>query len=155
MFIFKVGIYNDEIDKKYKWKDGVDSPAIKGTEIAETPGKAKYQFYRYLQDGIWEIDFKTFLKYAWVEKIGVANISHLFGDEDQFVRVREYRGIPLAEFGMKVEVCGKLGRIVGGNSSSNLNIVFDGNWNTNNCHPHYEMVYYDNSGNIVYDFRGK
>lgn len=155
MFIFRVGVYNDEIDKKLKFKDGVEQPAIKSTVIAETPSKAKYQFYKYLQDGIWECDFETFLKYAWVEKIRIAGIHHLFGDYEQFARVIDYRGIPLAFQGMKVEVCGKLGRIVGSNSSSNLNIVFDGNWHKNNCHPRHEMVYYDNHGNIVYDFRAE
>ncbi|WP_190325364.1 hypothetical protein [Bacillus cereus] len=31
------------------WLDGEEE--FKHTELAETPGKAKYQFYKYLQDG--------------------------------------------------------------------------------------------------------
>ena len=44
------------------WLDGDEE--FKHTELAETPGKAKYQFYKYLQDGVWETDFKTFVKYV-------------------------------------------------------------------------------------------
>jgi hypothetical protein len=56
---------------------------------------------------------------------------------------------------MRIQVVDRMGTIVGGNSSMNLNVVFDGQWFTRNCHPWYETVYYDNYGNIVADYRKK
>ncbi len=46
-----------------------------------------------------------------------------------------------------------MGCIVGGNESSNLDVVFDGEYHKINCHPYYEIVYYDKVGNIVADYR--
>jgi hypothetical protein len=56
---------------------------------------------------------------------------------------------------MEVDVSGKRGVIVGGNSSLNLQVLFDFEKQpyTANCHPWYETVYYDNNGNIVADYR--
>lgn len=47
---------------------------IEGYEFsttAKTPGKAKYQFYQYLQFGIWEMDFSYFLRIVRCKKVNV------------------------------------------------------------------------------------
>lgn len=123
--------------------------------IAETPGKAKSQHYQYLQDGLWEDDFFTVVKNMKCKKIGIASINYFFGDYKQFERIKKLRGIEFAFQGMKISVSGKLGTIVGGNDSLNLNVVMDGNWYTSNCHPWWETIYYDNKGNVVADYREK
>jgi hypothetical protein len=123
------------------------------TEIAETPAKAKYQFYQYLQDGVWETDFKTFVKSVKCKKKGIADITGMFGPKDQFESMCEKRHIPFCYQGMRIEVCGKPGIVVGSNSGLNLQVVFDEHqWVTSNCHPYYETVYFDESGNVVADY---
>lgn len=121
--------------------------------VAETPAKAKSQHYHYLQDGLWEDDYFTVIKDMRCRKIGCASIVHFFGDRERFDRIKKSRGIEFAFQGMKIEVAGKKGVIVGGNDSMNLDVVFDGHWRTNNCHPWYETVYFDNAGNVLADYR--
>lgn len=120
--------------------------------VAETAGKAKYDYYLYLQDGIWEVDFREFLKHVNCKKVGKAGIASLFGDYSQFKRMCELRGIGFAFQGMRVSVAGRMGTIVGANSSLNLDVVFDGKWVSNNCHPHYETIYFDNYGKEVANY---
>lgn len=122
------------------------------TVIAETPGKARYDLFRHLSD-IWDMTFKDFLgmvvscKKAWKFKV-----SDLFGCPNNFARVIKERGIDFAYQGMKIEVAGKMGTIVGGNDSMNLDVVFDGQHWTDNCHPWYETRYFDRKGNVVADY---
>jgi hypothetical protein len=149
MFTFELGLYEDRVDKELKFK-----PEHTENYIAETAGKAKYQFFKYLSD-IYDWSFGDFLKWCYCKKVGIADIHHMFGDSETFERMKQYRDIPYAYQGMKIEVCGKPGTIVGANSSANLDVVFDGQWHENNCHPHYETVYFDRRGNIVADFRNK
>ncbi|MFR9694771.1 hypothetical protein ACL02V_29100 [Bacillus mobilis] len=134
------------------WLDGDEE--FKHTELAETPGKAKYQFYKYLQDGIWETDFNTFLKYVRCRKVRRADITCMFGDKKQFERMCELRKIEFAYQGMKIEVCGQVGIIVGSTSGLNLQVAYYSDpWTSYNCHPYYETVYYDKKGNVVADYR--
>uniref|UniRef100_UPI0006D24842 hypothetical protein n=1 Tax=Clostridium sp. NkU-1 TaxID=1095009 RepID=UPI0006D24842 len=68
--------------------------------------------------------------------------------------MKEYRNIPFAFMGMKVILkSGSRGNIkgtIGGsNDSMNLDICFDGTSHKENCHPHYKLVYLDNSGKVV------
>jgi len=63
------------------------------------------------------------------------------------------RGVPFVEIGMRVELQGKKGIIKGFNSSANLNVLFDGEKDETNCHPTWEMIYYNSNGSICKDFR--
>lgn len=49
------------------WLDNIEGYEFSTT--ANTPGKAKRQYYQYLQFGVWETDYKTFLKYARYRKV--------------------------------------------------------------------------------------
>lgn len=66
-------------------------------------------------------------------------------------RVCEYRGIPRVQKGALCTVDGKKGHIVGGNSSSNFSVRFEGSNHTTNCHPYWKMRIFDESGNVHYD----
>lgn len=123
--------------------------------IAESAAKAKAQHYHYLQDGLWEDDFFTVVKGMKCRKIGKASVVAFFGDHDQFERITKARGIKFAYQGMRIQVEGKLGTIVGGNDSMNLDVVFDGQWFTSNCHPWWKTVYFDNNGDVLADYREK
>lgn len=64
------------------------------------------------------------------------------------------RHMPFVKRGMRVEHTydGKKGRIAGANSSANLNIIFDGENYSRNCHPHWMMKYFDNDGNVIKEY---
>jgi hypothetical protein len=107
---------------------GYDRPAI---AYGETSGKAKYNFY--------------------------LEIGDLFGDVEQFERMKKYRNIPFVLMGMSVILKsgsrGNIkGTIVGSNDSMNLNICFDGTCHKGNCHTHYELNYLDNNGKVVAEY---
>ena len=117
---------------------------------AETPGKAKYQHYRML-DGLFD-SFGEYLR--WVkscQKLHKTQKEDYFRPTESFDRTRRYRGVPLAECGTEVELRGRRGFIVGDNDGCNFDVCFDnGIWN---CHPNYELVYFNKDGSIMYDFR--
>jgi len=130
---------------------------IPKTYLAEKPSKAKYQHACYLYrelnfgDSIWDM-----LKNIKVKKVGSANITYFFKDNDTWESTKKWRGLDFAYLGMTVDVCGKKGVIVGGNRSLNLNVLFDYSKETqriDNCHPWYETTFYDNKGDIIRDYK--
>lgn len=147
MLVFEVGLYENKLAKKYKL-----TPKYTRRIVALSAGKARYEYYRLLD--LMET-FGEFLPWVYCKKIGPANITDLFGDVEMFEHVKQHRNMPFIYHGMRIEVCGKPGVIVGAGSGANLSVVFDGKWHTSNCHPWYETVYYDNAGNVVADYRAK
>jgi len=70
-----------------------------------------------------------------------------------FAEMRIRRGIPFAYLGMTVKISGRRGIIVGVNASDNLDVLFDGDTEPSNCHPTWNITYYDDVGNLLADFR--
>ena len=70
--------------------------------------------------------------------------------------VKKQRGLDFVKRGMRVEHCynGKTlkGKITSGNSSGNLNILFEGEKHPQNCHPTWAMKYFDNDGNVIAEY---
>ena len=70
--------------------------------------------------------------------------------------VKNQRGLPFVKRGMKVELNyggeTKKGVITGGNSSGNINVRFDGNKHSDNCHPTWAITYFDSDGNTLAEF---
>lgn len=68
--------------------------------------------------------------------------------------VKEYRGLTFIKKGMKVEHThnGKVGVIKNGNSSGNLDILFEGETVCQNCHPTWEMKYFDDKDNVIAEY---
>lgn len=123
-----------------------------GKEIAETPGKAKYNYWNTLTECC-EIEFSKFIKIVKCKLLNKFSYKDLFTtDLESFERMKYYRGIEFAFLGMKVEMNGKPGRIVGSNRSLNLDICFDGQNFKENCHPWWKMKYFDNNGNLIKEF---
>jgi hypothetical protein len=120
------------------------------TGFGNTAGKAKYNAYLESESGY---EFGD-----WLQTIESCKMVHkfrpsdLFGDIEQFNRIKQYRGIEFAYMGMHVEVDGKPGVIVGANDSCNLDICFDGEHWKSNCHPWWRVKYFDNKGNVVKKF---
>lgn len=133
------------------WSDFDGEEKYAETIIAETYGKAKYEYYRDLSE-CWDITFKDFVKHVRCKKVGLASAEALFTNPREFQRMCESRG--LADFayqGMRVEVAGKTGTLVG-NYGMNLYVVFDGQWIRSNCHPWWETKYFDKEGNVIKDY---
>ena len=65
-------------------------------------------------------------------------------------RVCEYRQLPKIKKGMRCEVDGKKGKIWGGNSSANFNVLFDGEKMTMNCHPEWKMKIFNDDGSVIH-----
>ena len=66
---------------------------------------------------------------------------------------RKHRNMPFVRRGMRVIHThnGKSGRIAGANSSANLNVIFDGERKSVNCHPFFKMQYFDN-GKLIKEY---
>jgi len=68
--------------------------------------------------------------------------------------VREYRGMPFIKLGMRVHHTynNKYGRISGSNWAGNLNITFDGESYSTNCHPCFMMIYFNDDGDVIAEY---
>ena len=73
-----------------------------------------------------------------------------FNTQKKIDSVVEYRGLPKIKKGMRCEVNGKQGKVTGGNNSCNLNVLFDGDKSSSNCHPYYKMTIFDKDGTIIH-----
>jgi hypothetical protein len=67
--------------------------------------------------------------------------------------VKENRQIPFVKRGMKVEHTynGKtqIGKVVSGNMSGNIQVKFEGDDYSKNCHPNWAMKYFDEDDNVL------
>jgi hypothetical protein len=68
--------------------------------------------------------------------------------------VKNQRGLSFIEKGMRVEntYLNKKGVVKGGNSSGNIDVIFDGEKKAQNCHPTWAMKYFDNQGNVIAEY---
>lgn len=120
------------------------------TVIACTSSQAKYKYYVEMDS---DTPFRAFLKFLRVKCLGVACLEDWFGPKEHFERVREYRRISFAVQGMRIDVDGQLGYIVGGNCHSNLDVLMDGTTYVQNCHPHWETTYYNLDGTVAAEYK--
>lgn len=68
--------------------------------------------------------------------------------------IKNQRGLKFVKLGMKVQFMydGRFGIIKGENSSGNLKVLFDGDKKPSNCHPTYQMKYFDENDNIIDEY---
>lgn len=69
--------------------------------------------------------------------------------QESLDRVCKHRNLPSLEIGAECEADGRKGVIVGGNFSSNLSVLFDGDNHIRNCHPDYRMRIFNKNGGLV------
>lgn len=67
--------------------------------------------------------------------------------------VKNVRGLKFVEKGMQVRVGDKFGVIIGGNDTGNIDVKFNGNTWSDNCHPTYDIIYFDKDGKVLADYR--
>ncbi|KFN01950.1 hypothetical protein [Bacillus clarus] len=80
---------------------------------AETEERAKYNYYLEFKNAFFTMSAQEFLKYVKCENLGFADITQLYGKEKHFRRVCRYRKIDFTYQGMRVQVAGRIGTIVG------------------------------------------
>lgn len=72
--------------------------------------------------------------------------------------VKQNRGLHFIKKGMRVELSygsvKKQGIIKCGNSSGNIDVLFDGEKRPENCHPTWGMKYFDKDGKIIAEYKG-
>lgn len=119
--------------------------------IASTPAKARYKMYKEYAELL--PSYSECFKRIKSKCLGNVNACYYFGDVGMFDRMCLARGIAFAKQGMKVNVSGEFGTILGSNSSLNLDVLFDGKEYSVNCHPYWEITYYDDDGNIIMDYK--
>lgn len=73
-----------------------------------------------------------------------------YNTQKKIDEVVSYRCLPAIKKGSVCEVNGKRGKVVGGNSSANLNVLFDGDKHPMNCHPYWKMKIFHSDGSILY-----
>ncbi|CDX01279.1 Hypothetical protein DPCES_1392 [Desulfitobacterium hafniense] len=121
-------------------------------EVAATAGKAKYSFFLGHEIGD-SMEFGDFVKSVECKLVHKFHVRDLFTENiKDFERMKSLRGIEFAHLGMKVEVNGKKGVIVGSNRSLNLDVCFEGEHWKSNCHPWYKVRYFDNHGKLIKEF---
>jgi len=47
---------------------------------------------------------------------------------------------------------GKVGIVKGGNSSGNIDVLFEGEKKAENCHPTWAMKYFDENDNVIAEY---
>jgi hypothetical protein len=60
------------------------------------------------------------------------------------------RCIPAIKKNMRCVVDGKAGKVIGGNSSLNLQVLFDGWKSSSNCHPYWRITVFNDDGSVFY-----
>jgi hypothetical protein len=122
-------------------------------EVAETAGKAKYQFFLNHDLSDCGFEFGGFLKSVECKLVHKFHVQDLFTQNIRdFERMKEARGIEFAHLGMRLEVNGKPGVIVGSNNSMNLDVCLDGSVDRSNCHPWWRIKYFDNYGKVIREY---
>jgi hypothetical protein len=66
--------------------------------------------------------------------------------------VKQYYKMPFVQRGMVVEASGKRGKITAGDGGY-IRVRYEGERTSIRRHPQWEMVYFDESGNIIKDYR--
>lgn len=68
--------------------------------------------------------------------------------------VKNQRGLEFIQRGMKVQSTynNKFGIVKGGNSSGNIDVLFDGEKVAQNCHPKWMIKYFAPDGSLIADF---
>jgi hypothetical protein len=109
-----------------------DYPDHEKIVIAHSAGAAKYRYWIDIRDAYPEYPFTSMRARA----VGG------YVEPDGFRRCVEYRQIQFAKVMMLVRLDdGREGRIIGHNSSANLDVIFDGGV-VMNCHPACHISYF-------------
>ncbi|WP_255446512.1 MFS transporter [Bacillus sp. JAS24-2] len=120
--------------------------------VAETEGKARFLYWQKFRTKLLTMPMAEFMKFVKCENEGVFDIKRMYSTEQAFKKMQNFRNLHFAYMGMRVNVAGMWGTIVG-NWKTNLFVLFDGEIEKHNCHPYWEIAYYDDVGNVVRNYQ--
>jgi hypothetical protein len=68
--------------------------------------------------------------------------------------IRKKRFMPFLKVGMRVfNIHNQMfGKVTGANNSQNINVKFDGDKHTRNCHPQWKMKYFAVNGRLIEEY---
>lgn len=69
--------------------------------------------------------------------------------------IRKQRGLSFLKRGMRIESLhnGKFGRIASANHCGNINVIFDGEKHSQNCHPKWKIRYFNDENVVIKEFK--
>ncbi|MCH4566068.1 MFS transporter [Bacillus sp. ES1-5] len=120
--------------------------------VAETEGKARFLYWQQFRTKLLTMPMAEFMKFVKCENEGVFDIKRMYSTEQAFKKMQNFRNLHFVYMGMRVNVAGMWGTIVG-NWKTNLFVLFDGEIEKHNCHPYWEIAYYDDEGNVVRNYQ--
>ncbi|UOX98396.1 MFS transporter [Bacillus cereus] len=120
--------------------------------VAETEGKARFLYWQKFRTKLLTMPMAEFMKFVKCENEGVFDIKRMYSTEQVFKKMQNFRNLHFAYMGMRVNVAGMWGTIVG-NWKTNLFVLFDGEIEKHNSHPYWEIAYYDDEGNVVRNYQ--
>ena len=122
-----------------------------------TAGKAKADYWRDIQDPYPDIKYTDItcrcLGFLYVPNVVSrgSKIRRTQAAEEAYQKLKRTahdRGVSFAEIGMRVEMDGRAGVIIGSNSSANFDILFEDGY-VGNCHPNWKMTYFAEDGSVI------
>lgn len=96
--------------------------------------------------------FADFKELVTCESLGLDNLEQFYSKESNFIKMCKFRKVEFARMGMRVQIAGKMATIVG-NHKSDLLVIYDGFSYESKADPRWQIVYFDEDGAIVRDFR--
>ncbi|TSI19934.1 hypothetical protein FOT98_08940 [Bacillus sp. HY001] len=96
--------------------------------------------------------FADFKRITNCECLGLDNLEQFYCKEKNFLRMCKFRKVEFARMGMRVQIAGKMATIVG-NHKSDLLVIYDGFSYESKADPRWQIVYFDEAGAVVKDFR--
>lgn len=116
-------------------------PGHEEVVAAPTAGNAKYRKWLSISDAYEDCPITSMR----------ARLVDGYCEPPGFRRCVEYRKIPFARIGMRVQIGygpqAREGRIVGHNDSANLDVLIDGQ--VLNCHPLWQVTYFAADGSVI------
>jgi hypothetical protein len=70
----------------------------------------------------------------------------------EYLKTSPTRNMPWIRRGLRCNMDGRWGVVTAG-SGGGIRVRFDGEKHSKPCHPHWQMTYYDQNGNIIKDYK--
>ncbi|SDY43599.1 hypothetical protein [Bacillus sp. 166amftsu] len=140
------------IQFKFKISTVFDTWPCEEIIVAGTDVKAKYEYFLKFKHRFLTMNAHEFMKFVKCENLGVHSITPSPRNKVAFRRMCKKRKIDFVYVGMRVEVVGRMGTIIG-NCKNNLLVIFDGDVHGCDCDPRFEIAYFDKDEQIIKDTR--
>lgn len=119
---------------------------------AHSEAQAVSMYYKEFKENKTQMLFPVFKELVKCENLGLDNLEQFYVKEANFIKMCKYRKVEFARMGMRVQIAGKMATIVG-NHKSDLLVIYDGFSYESKADPRWEIIYFDEAGAIIKDYR--